>query len=56
MKVHPLGSEMVGKVGLCVTIFELSEIRCRLEFQICVKGAPSWFRNARQGWIMCGHI
>jgi hypothetical protein len=32
---HPLGSKKVGKVA----IFEVFGIKCRVEFDICVKGA-----------------
>ena len=53
---HPLGSERVGKVGLCVAIFEVSEIRCRFEFQICLKGGTF---SVQRGWArldFCGPI
>ena len=51
---HSLGSETVGKVGLCVAIFEVSEIRCRLEFLICVKectlSVSRWWEGLDYVW------
>ena len=34
VKGHPLGSEILGKVGLCVAIFEIFEIKCKAKFLV----------------------